>query len=117
MSRFFCFDKYSHVLERSTVPLYSRLTPEARSIRIVHEAGPRGYGLYGQLVQKGFDCIVCAVTDSEQARQALRRRDLRQIRVNGHAFIEHWHCKTALSIRSLSMAFSVPYVTGLDLRG
>ncbi|WP_410855499.1 hypothetical protein [Paraburkholderia sp. SIMBA_054] len=25
-----------------------------------HEAGTRGYGLYGQLVQKGFDCIVRA---------------------------------------------------------
>lgn len=40
--------------------LCKRLQSKARHIRIVYEAGPCGYGLYRQLVQKGFDCIVCA---------------------------------------------------------
>jgi transposase len=29
-------------------------------VRVVYEAGPCGYGLYRELVQKGFDCMVCA---------------------------------------------------------
>lgn len=40
--------------------LCKRLQSKARHIRIVYEAGPCGYGLYRQLVQKGFDCMVCA---------------------------------------------------------
>jgi len=40
--------------------LCKRLQSKARRIRVVYEAGPCGYGLYRQLVQKGFDCIVCA---------------------------------------------------------
>ncbi|WP_250518145.1 IS110 family transposase [Caballeronia sp. ATUFL_M1_KS5A] len=40
--------------------LCKRLQSKARHIRIVYEAGPSGYGLYRQLVQKGFDCMVCA---------------------------------------------------------
>jgi len=40
--------------------LCKRLQSKARHIHIVYEAGPCGYGLYRQLVQKGFDCMVCA---------------------------------------------------------
>jgi transposase len=40
--------------------LCKRLQSKARHIRIVYEAGPCGYGLYRQLIQKGFDCMVCA---------------------------------------------------------
>lgn len=40
--------------------LCTRLQPKARHIRIFYEAGPCGYGLYRQFVQKGFDCLVCA---------------------------------------------------------
>ncbi|PTB16718.1 IS110 family transposase [Trinickia symbiotica] len=40
--------------------LCKRLQSKARHVRIVYEAGPCGYGLYRQLIQKGFDCIVCA---------------------------------------------------------
>ena len=40
--------------------LCKRLQSKARHICIVYEAGPCGYGLYRQLVQKGFDCMVCA---------------------------------------------------------
>jgi len=40
--------------------LCKRLQSKARHIVIVYEAGPCGYGLYRQLVQKGFDCMVCA---------------------------------------------------------
>jgi transposase len=40
--------------------LCKRMQSKARHIRVVYEAGPCGYGLYRQLVQKGFDCIVCA---------------------------------------------------------
>lgn len=40
--------------------LCKRLQSKARHVRIVYEAGPCGYGLYRQLVQKGFDCMVCA---------------------------------------------------------
>jgi transposase len=40
--------------------LCRRLQSKARHICIVYEAGPCGYGLYRQLVQKAFDCMVCA---------------------------------------------------------
>jgi transposase len=40
--------------------LCKRLQSKARHIRMVYEAGPCGYGLYRQLMQKGFDCMVCA---------------------------------------------------------
>ncbi|CAB3655536.1 IS110 family transposase ISSso6 [Paraburkholderia rhynchosiae] len=40
--------------------LCKRLQSKARHVRIVYEAGPCGFGLYRQLVQKGSDCIVCA---------------------------------------------------------
>ncbi|WMY11038.1 IS110 family transposase [Paraburkholderia phenoliruptrix] len=40
--------------------LCKRLQSKARRIHVVYEAGPCGYGLYRQLVKKGFDCMVCA---------------------------------------------------------
>ena len=40
--------------------LCKRLQSKAGHLRVVYEAGPCGYGLYRQLVQKGFDCMVCA---------------------------------------------------------
>ena len=40
--------------------LCKRLQSKARCVHVVYEAGPCGYGLYRQLVQKGFDCMVCA---------------------------------------------------------
>lgn len=40
--------------------LCKRLQSKARQVSVVYEAGPCGYGLYRQLVQKGFDCMVCA---------------------------------------------------------
>jgi transposase len=40
--------------------LCERLQSKARCIHVVYEAGPCGYGLYRQLVKKGFDCMVCA---------------------------------------------------------
>jgi len=40
--------------------LCKRLQSKARHLRVVYEAGPCGYGLYRQLVQKGFNCMVCA---------------------------------------------------------
>jgi transposase len=40
--------------------LCKRLQSKAQRICIVYEAGPCGYGLYRQLMQKGFDCMVCA---------------------------------------------------------
>jgi transposase len=40
--------------------LCERLPSKARHVRVVYEAGPCGYGLYRQLVQKGLDCMVCA---------------------------------------------------------
>lgn len=54
--------------------LCKRLQSKARRIRIVYEAGPCGYGLYRQLGQKGFDCMVCAPQGlSTLARCALYR--------------------------------------------
>ncbi len=40
--------------------LCKRLQSKARHLRVVYEVGPCGYGLYLQLLQKGFDCMVCA---------------------------------------------------------
>ncbi|SOZ17553.1 IS110 family transposase [Cupriavidus taiwanensis] len=40
--------------------LCKRLQSKGRHVRIVYEAGPCGYGLYRQLGEKGFDCMVCA---------------------------------------------------------
>jgi transposase len=40
--------------------LCKRLQSKASRICVVYEAGPCGYGLYRQLIQKGFDCMVCA---------------------------------------------------------
>ncbi|CAN7716731.1 IS110 family transposase [Paraburkholderia hospita] len=40
--------------------LCKRLQSKASHICFVYEAGPCGYGLYRQLLQKGFDCMVCA---------------------------------------------------------
>jgi transposase len=40
--------------------LCKRLQSKARHVCVVYEAGSCGYGLYRQLVQKGFDCMVCA---------------------------------------------------------
>ena len=40
--------------------LCRRLQSKGRHVRIVYEAGPCGYVLYRQLVQKGFECMGCA---------------------------------------------------------
>ncbi len=40
--------------------LCKRLQSKGRRVRVVYEAGPCGYGLYRQLMQKEFDCMVCA---------------------------------------------------------
>lgn len=40
--------------------LCKRVQSKARHVRVVYEAGPCGYGLYRELVQRGFDCMVCA---------------------------------------------------------
>jgi transposase len=40
--------------------LCKRLQSKARHVCVVYEAGPCGYGLYRQLIQKGFDGMVCA---------------------------------------------------------
>ncbi|MGF6536860.1 hypothetical protein OKW50_008107 [Paraburkholderia youngii] len=48
--------------------LCKRLQSKARHIRIVYEAGPCGYGLYRQLVQKVRLHGVCAIPDSQDAR-------------------------------------------------
>jgi transposase len=40
--------------------LCKRLQSKASRVCVVYEAGPCGYGLYRQLLQKGFDCMVCA---------------------------------------------------------
>ncbi len=40
--------------------LCKRLQSKAPHVQIVYEAGPCGYGLYRQLVERGFECMVCA---------------------------------------------------------
>jgi transposase len=67
-------------------------------VRVVYEAGPCGYGLYRQLVQKGFDCMVCATSliprkpgervktdrrDAIKLVRALRAGDLSAVYVPG----------------------------------
>ncbi|CAB3810573.1 IS110 family transposase ISSso6 [Paraburkholderia ultramafica] len=78
--------------------LCRRLQSKGRHVRIVYEAGPCGYGLYRQLVQKGFDCIVCAPSlipkkpgervktdrrDAVKLVRALRAGDLSAVYVPG----------------------------------
>ncbi|WP_434665414.1 IS110 family transposase [Paraburkholderia sp. A3BS-1L] len=78
--------------------LCRRLQSKARRISIVYEAGPCGYGLYRQLLQKGFDCMVCAPSlipkkpgervktdrrDAIKLVRALRARDLSAVYVPG----------------------------------
>jgi transposase len=40
--------------------LCKRLQSKAPRVYVVYEARPCGYGLYRELVRKGFDCMVCA---------------------------------------------------------
>jgi hypothetical protein len=40
--------------------LCKRLQSKARHVHVVYEAGPCGYGLYRELIHKGFDCMVRA---------------------------------------------------------
>ena len=40
--------------------LCKRVQSKARRVRVGYEAGPCGYGLYRELVERGFDCVVCA---------------------------------------------------------
>ncbi|KWH24038.1 transposase [Burkholderia cepacia] len=40
--------------------LCKRLQSKAPHVRVVYEAGPCGYGLYRQLVERDFECMVCA---------------------------------------------------------
>jgi transposase len=78
--------------------LCKRLQSKGRHIRIVYEAGPCGYGLYRQLVEKGFDCMVCAPSlipkkpgervktdrrDAVKLVRALRAGDLSAVYVPG----------------------------------
>lgn len=78
--------------------LCARLRSKAQDVRIVYEAGPCGYGLYRQLVQKGFDCMVCAPSliprkpgervktdrrDALKLTRALRAGDLSAVYVPG----------------------------------
>jgi transposase len=57
----------------------SRLSFCSAGVRIVYEAGPCGYGLYRQLVQKGFDDMVCAsslISKKPGERVKTDRRDV-----------------------------------------
>jgi transposase len=40
--------------------LCKRLQSKASHVRVVYEAGPCGYGLYRQLMERGFESMVCA---------------------------------------------------------
>jgi transposase len=40
--------------------LCRHLKSKGKSVRFVYEAGPCGYDLYRLLIEKGFECIVCA---------------------------------------------------------
>lgn len=40
--------------------LRRRLQSKARPLVVVYEAGPCGYGLCRQLIENGFECMVCA---------------------------------------------------------
>jgi transposase len=78
--------------------LSKRLQSKGPRVRIVYEAGPCGYGLYRQLAQKGFDCMVCAPSliptkpgervktdrrDAIKLARALRAGDLAAVYVPG----------------------------------
>jgi transposase len=78
--------------------LCKRLQSKGRPVRVVYEAGPCGYGLYRELVQKGFDCMVCAPSlipkkpgdrvktdrrDAIKLVRALRASDLSAVYVPG----------------------------------
>jgi transposase len=78
--------------------LCKRLQSKGPRVRIVYEAGPCDYGLYRQLVQKGFDCMVCAPSliptkpgervktdrrDAIKLARALRAGDLSAVYVPG----------------------------------
>jgi transposase len=78
--------------------LCTRLRSKARHVRVVYEAGPCGYGLYRELVEKGFDCMVCAPSliprkpgervktdrrDALKLARALRAGDLSAVYVPG----------------------------------
>ena len=40
--------------------LSKRLQSKVARVRVVYEVGPCGYGLYRHLVERGFECMVCA---------------------------------------------------------
>ncbi|KWN94980.1 IS110 family transposase [Burkholderia ubonensis] len=46
--------------QKAVDQLCKRLQSKAQHVCVAYEAGPCGYGLYRQLVEKGFDCMVCA---------------------------------------------------------
>ncbi|RQU61867.1 IS110 family transposase [Burkholderia cenocepacia] len=76
--------------------LCKRLQSKAPHVRIAYEAGPCGYGLYRQLVERGFECMVCAPSlipqkpgdrvktdrrDAVKLARALRAGDLSAVHV------------------------------------
>ncbi|KVN32001.1 transposase [Burkholderia pyrrocinia] len=78
--------------------LCKRLRSKGRQVHVVYEAGPCGYGLYRQLVEEGFECMVCAPSliprkpgervktdrrDSVKLARALRAGDLSAVHVPG----------------------------------
>lgn len=78
--------------------LCKRLRSKGRHVHVVYEAGPCGYGLYRQLVEEGFECMVCAPSlipkkpgervktdrrDSIKLVRALRAGDLSAVYVPG----------------------------------
>ncbi len=78
--------------------LCKRLRSKGRQVHVVYEADPCGYGLYRQLVEEGFECMVCAPSliprkpgervktdrrDSVKLARALRAGDLSAVYVPG----------------------------------
>ncbi len=76
--------------------LCKRLQSKAPHVRVVYEAGPCGYGLYRQLMERGFECMVCAPSmiprkpgdrvktdrrDAMKLARALRAGDLSAVHV------------------------------------
>lgn len=76
--------------------LCQRLQSKASHVRVVYEAGPCGYGLYRRLVERGFECSVCAPSliprkpgervktdkrDAVKLARALRAGDLSAVHV------------------------------------
>lgn len=76
--------------------LCKRLESKAPHVRVVYEAGPCGYGLFRQLVERGFECMVCAPSliprkpgdrvktdrrDAMKLARALRAGDLSAVHV------------------------------------